>query len=276
MNTSQIFNREKRVKQCQSDRISWFEAGSENAPAIIFLHAMAGSGTAWAPQMRALSKSHRCIAWDMPGFGGSADLTDAAGMDEMVAALANFVTADLGLHQADFVGLSVGGMILQHFAYAHPDLARSISILDSSPRFGHGGDMKPAEFVEPVLAQLKEATVEAFSDGMVRAITGASVSEAADQEAITAMCRARPSGLALAANLIGAHDALDKLSAITCPTLVMAGAEDGETPPAYTYEIATRIPGAQVTIVPNAGHIVNLENPDAVNARLAFFLEHQL
>lgn len=264
------------MKQRQGERISWFESGSQGAPAIVFLHAMAGSGTAWAPQMATLSKTHRCIAWDMPGFGGSSDLPGDAGMDEVVAALAHFVTDDLGVAQADFVGLSIGGMILQHFACAHPKLARSISILDSSPRFGHGGDMRPEEFVAPVLAQLNETTIEAFSDGMVRAITGSSAVEAANVEAIDAMCRARMSGLAFAAKLIGAHNALDKLPAISCPTLVMAGAEDGETPPAYAYEIAARIPGAHVSIIPNAGHIVNLENPGAVTTRLAFFLEHQL
>ncbi len=49
--------------------IAWKETGAANSEALVFLHAMAGSSTAWAPQMDRLSTRYRCIAWDMPGFG---------------------------------------------------------------------------------------------------------------------------------------------------------------------------------------------------------------
>lgn len=260
--------------------IAWQEAGSRAAGAdrtVIFLHAMAGSATAWAPQMDAFSDDFRCIAWDMPGFGGSEDPAPGTDMAAIVARLAGFVTGDLALDGAHFVGLSVGGMILQHFAAAHPALAKSITILDSSPKFGFGGDMNPAEFADPILAELASGTTAAaFADQMIRAIVGPDCSEAIKLDTIAAMARARLSGLALTTRLIADHDALDVLGAIRCPALVMAGAEDAETPPAYAYEIARRIPGASATVIPQAGHIVNLENPGAVNARLRFFLETAL
>lgn len=264
------------MKAGKGKHVGWYETGPTGAPAVVFLHAMAGSATAWKPQMLALGDNRRCIAWDMPGFGDADDPAGDATMDDIVGLLAEFVRDDLGLERADFVGLSVGGMILQHFAHAHPALAQSITILDSSPRFGHGGDMKPHEFVAPVLDQLETDSVAGFSQAMVRAITGPRCSGPALNEAIAAMSRARKSGLALTARLIGDHDALEKLGDINCPVLVMAGADDAETPPAYAHAIASLVPGAQVTIIPDAGHIVNLENPAAVNARLGFFLEHYL
>ena len=105
--------------------IAWEECGTAKKGAIIFLHAMAGSATAWDPQMKAFASDYRCIAWDMPGFGESADAPDNADMDWVVKSLAHFVSHTLGLGEAHFVGLSVGGMILQHFAAAHPDLVQS-------------------------------------------------------------------------------------------------------------------------------------------------------
>ena len=260
--------------------IAWVEAlNGDKTPrdTVIFLHAMAGSATAWAPQMTALSDGYRCIAWDMPGFGGSDDPAIGLDMSGVVALLADFVTNKLGLSTAHFVGQSVGGMILQHFAAAHPSLTKSIAILDSSPKFGFGSNIKPAEFAEPILADLASGTTPAnFSDAMIRAIVSPDCLESITLEAVAAMSRARQTGLILATRLIADHDALPVLGRISCPALVMAGEKDGETPPAYAYEIARCIPGASVTVIPRAGHIANLENPKAVTARLQFFLEHAL
>ncbi len=258
-------------------QISWKEAGDTANPALVFLHAMAGSATAWSPQIDIFSDSYRCIAWDMPGFGGSDDAPEGADMDWTVETLKKFITDTLGLQSAHFVGLSVGGMILQHFAATHPDLVDSAAILDSSPKFGYGGDVDPIAFADSILADLNSGTSPAkFSDGMIRAIVGPDCPEEIKVETITSMSRARTNGLALTTRLIADHDALDKLANITCPTLAMAGAQDAETPPAYAYAIAQMIPGASATIIPNAGHIVNLENHAPVTARLRFFLDHGL
>jgi 3-oxoadipate enol-lactonase len=258
-------------------QIAWKEAGDTANPTLVFLHAMAGSATAWTPQMDSFSKDYRCIAWDMPGFGRSEDAPEGADMDWTVETLRHFITKTLGLQSAHFVGLSVGGMILQHFAAAHPDLVESAAILDSSPKFGYGGEAGPDAFEAGILGDLASGTSPAeFSNGMIRAIVGPDCSEDIKLEAIAAMSRARINGLALTTRLIARHDALDKLSNITCPTLAMAGAQDGETPPAYAHAIAQLIPGASATIIPNAGHIVNLESSGPVTARLRFFLDHGL
>lgn len=257
--------------------IKWIEKGNPSKGTIIFLHAMAGSATAWSPQLDAFSNEYRCISWDMPGFGESPDAPEGADMDWIVKCLASFVKDTLQIKTAHFVGLSVGGMIIQHFAATNGHMIDSIAILDSSPKFGFGGDMKPSEFAEPILADLANGkSPEDFSNGMIRAIVGPTCSEETKLEAISAMSRSRVNGLALTTRLIADHDALQKLSKINCSTLVMAGADDGETPPAYAHTIASYIPNASVTIIPNAGHIVNLENPTSVNKRLRFFLENAL
>ncbi len=254
--------------------IGWRECGS-GAP-VIFLHAMVTSSTGWDPQMQALSRDYRCIAWDMPGFGASPALPLTAGFDEVLAVLVDFVTRTLGLVRAHFVGLSVGGMILQQLAARHPDLVQSLALLDCSPKFGFGGGSSGAEFVAWVETELSRQSKAAFSESMVRAIVAPYASEAVIQTAIGAMSRATRQGLEFAARLIAHHDALAELTQIHSPALVMAGALDRETPPAYSQAIAALIQGANLSIIPGAGHIANLEDPEAVSARLHTFLKHVL
>lgn len=254
--------------------VGWRECGAGEP--VIFLHAMVTSRSGWDPQLRALGASFRCIAWDMPGYGTSAPAPDDAGMEHALARLGRFVSGTLGLSSAHFVGLSVGGMILQHLAARNPALVRSIAVLDCSPRFGFGGGGTGAEFEAWVAGELDARRIEDFSHGMVRAIVGPQATPAAIAAADQAMGRASRKGLEFATRLIARHDALDLLPAITCPTLAMAGAQDAETPPAYAREIAVRIPGANLSIIPGAGHISNLEAPEAVTARLHTFLTHGL
>jgi 3-oxoadipate enol-lactonase len=235
---------------------------------------MAGSRTAWEPQLTALSASFRSIAWDMPGFGASAAPTPNANADSVADDLARFTTRVLGLARAHYVGLSVGAMILMRFATRHPDLVSTLTLMDTSPKFGFGGAMRPAEFADPILKSLRNGvSIEAFSSDMVKAIVGPKCPPPVIEEATQSMARAQRSGLMLTTRLIADHDALADLPRIAAPVLAMAGADDGETPPAYAEAIAKAVPNGMLFVVPDAGHLANLENPAAVNARLAGFLD---
>ena len=165
--------------------IGWREQGTGEP--VIFLHAMVTSRQGWGPQLQALSAEFRCIAWDMPGFGGSTPAPQEAGFDAVLATLVQFVTQTLGLSRAHFVGLSVGGMILQHLAARHPELTRSITILDSSPKFGFGSDSSGAEFLTWVQAELDAAPQASFCENMIRAIVGPVAGETVIQTAMIAM-----------------------------------------------------------------------------------------
>ena len=259
------------ISKNMAGEISFLEAGSSGPP-IIFLHALVGSATSWEPQLTDLSDEFLCIAWDMPGFGDSSEVSSDSDMDEIVATLHRFVDQQLGLRKAHFAGLSLGGMILQHFAAVHPEMCRSLAILDSSPKFGFSGDMRPEEFVDPLLERLAAGvTIEELSAELCAAMTGSSCSKDTLAACIGGMSRARRSGLQTAVRLVGAHDALEKLPAIACPVLAMVGAEDNETPIAYAAEIASRVQRGSLSIIPDAGHISNLESPETVTTQLRVF-----
>ena len=68
---------------------------------------------------------------------------------------------------------------------------------------------------------------------------------------------------------ITSHDTRAILPTITAPTLVVVGADDDETPPSYAQAIADLIPGARLVVIPGAGHLLNLEAPEALNAAIA-------
>jgi 3-oxoadipate enol-lactonase len=83
-------------------------------------------------------------------------------------------------------------------------------------------------------------------------------------------------GLRRQAEAIGGHDTLERLGAIRVPTLVTVGAEDILVPPAFSREIQARIPGAAFTLIPDAGHVHFLEQPEAFNeAMLGFLAKHR-
>lgn len=254
-----------------SDLPSHVEAGSGSP--VVFLHSMAGSAESWQLQIELLRTTHHCIAWDMPGYGNSPAIAATTPMAEVADLLARFLREKVQVERAHLVGLSVGGMILQSFGARHPDMAASLTIMDSSPKFAFGSSMQPEEFIDPILAQLAGGiSVEDFANGMVRAIMAPATPEAIRAAGVKAMARARPEGLALCTRLIGGHDGLEDLPRITAPTLVLVGENDAETPTSYSAEIAARIGGAEMQVIPGAGHLSNVENAPAVNAALAAFL----
>lgn len=251
--------------------VAWTETGA--GPAVLFLHGMPGSRTSWAPQFSALSKTHRCIAWDMPGYGDSSHRADLDTPAKMAAFLAGVMTEGMGVTQAHVVGLSLGGMIAMELALARPDLVASLVILDASPKFGLDGGGDAAGFVQSVRMPLDGGTsVRDLCDAILQDLMAPDCADDIRQAALDAMARATPDGLVQAATLIGNHDALDRLAGIAARTLVLVGAQDTATPPAYAQVIAGRIPGARYAEIPGAGHLSNLEAATEVNQRLSGFL----
>jgi pimeloyl-ACP methyl ester carboxylesterase len=87
-------------------------------------------------------------------------------------------------------------------------------------------------------------------------------------EQCAAMARVPAAGLRAAIACIVTHDTRDRLAEITAPTLVAVGALDAETPPSYARTLADGIAGAQLHVIPGAGHLLNAEAADAVNGLL--------
>nr|WP_281289210.1 alpha/beta fold hydrolase [Leekyejoonella antrihumi] len=245
---------------------------SGEGPPLVFLHSMAGSSASWSEQFAAMSANHRCIAWDMPGFGESpsAEHTSMTEMSDLVVRMLDF----LGIAEpAHLVGLSVGGMIAQECAVRHPERFASLVILDSAAQFGNGSAANSDEWAATMIATINATPVPDFCREMVQSITASGLSAEATARGVAAMSRATKPGLRLATRLIAGHDTVSALPGMLLPTLVIVGEHDPETPVAYAQRLAELIPHATLSVIPDCGHLSSLEAPIAVNQALRAHLK---
>jgi 3-oxoadipate enol-lactonase len=250
--------------------VAWREAGT--GPLVLFLHGLGTTRTGWEPQLRGLASGYRCAAWDMPGYGASAPaagpLTFAALADAAVG-----LVERLGAEAAHLVGLSLGGMIAQHTALRHPGRVSSLVLVDSSPAFGlDGTDVQ--EWMRLRLDPLDRGVTPAgMAEGVLRSVMGPDAPGEALAEAVASMRRISPDGLRAAVRCLPSHDLRGRLGRIAAPTLVLVGEHDHETPVEYARALADGIESAVLEVVPGAGHLSNLEAPEAVNDLIRRFLD---
>jgi len=246
--------------------VAWREAG--DGPVVVYLHGLGGSRTSWDHQLG--TAPGRGVAWDQPGYGASAPLEPLtfAGLADAVTGLLD----TLGVERAPLVGLSLGGMVALHTALAHPERVSGLVLLDTSPRFG-GDGTDPDEWRAARLAPLDAGRSPGeIAPEVLRSVAGPGFGGPALDEAVAAMARIPGGGLRAAITCLPTHDVAGRLGEITAPTLVVVGEHDAETPPAYSEALAAGIPDARLEVVAGAGHLTNVEQPEAVTRLLAEFL----
>lgn len=254
-------------------------AGSEIAyavegrgPAVLFLHAFPLGMFMWDSQAAALAATHTVVRFDCRGFGasppGDALLTMERIADDAVALL-----DQLQISKAVVCGCSMGGYAAFAMVRRHADRLRGLVLQDT--RAGADGDEARrgrAELAERVLKEGVTAAADAFLPRLVGETTRRERPELVTRlrEAILA---APPRGVSDAlAGLAARADSTPTLREIRVPTLVVCGVEDVITPVAEAESMQRAIPGARLEIIPKAGHLSNLENPQAFDRALRDFL----
>ena len=247
--------------------VAWREAGDPSLPVAVFLHGLGGSRIAWEPQLEALSDVRRCVAWDAPGYGASRPDPDPLTFNALADAVAGLLNR-LDVRRADVVGMSFGGMVAQYLALEHVDRVRTLALIGTSPKFGLDGT-RPDEWRAARLAPL-DAGLEPkdMARDVLAALAAPDAEPTAIDLAVRAMERVPATGLRAAIDCLVTHDTRSRLKDIHVPTLVLVGERDAETPVAYASTLADGIPGARLVVVPGAGHLLNVEAPEAVNASL--------
>ena len=246
--------------------VSWREAGDPAGPAAVFLHGLGGNRTNWDPQLASLSDVRRCCAVDLPGYGESAG--SPASLPEIAAGIAAWIS-ELDDGPVDVVGLSFGGMVAQHLTLDHAQVVRTLTLLDTSPAFGLDGVTTPEGWLDSRVRAIRDPDpsapgIETVVAGLVGSLAPADVSTTM----IESMRAVPAATLEAACRALVRHDTRDRLHEIGVPVLVMVGAEDTETPPSYAGAIADRVPGAELVVVPGAGHLLNLEDAPTVDRHL--------
>ena len=248
-------------------------AGPRNSVPVVFIHGFPFSREMWKPQVEALKRDFYVITYDVRGHGGSGagdgHFTIELFVDDLVALMDH-----LHLKTAAGVGLSMGGYILLRAAERHPERFRAIVLADTrSEADGNDGKIKRARQVADIV---KSGTRE-FAEGFLKAVFHEkTLSEKPGiVDAIRAVI-ARTPPEAVAGTLIALAartDSTPSLFRITAPSLILVGREDQVTPPSASQAMKEKIPGAEMHVIRDAGHLSNLENPEEFNAHLLKFLD---
>ena len=242
-------------------------------PPLLFLHAFPLGLVMWDPQAQAFAASHQVVRFDARGFGGSPPgdglLTMERIADDAVALLDH-----LGLSRAVVCGLSMGGYAAFALVRRHADRLRGLVLADT--RAGADSDAARAARAAQADTARKEGSA-AVADAVLPKLVGETTHKRRPE--IVARLRETiaatpPRGIADAlAGLAARADSTSTLREIRVPTLVLCGAEDVITPVAEAEALVRGIAGSRLEIVPEAGHLSSVENPEAFNNALGRFLE---
>jgi len=254
----------------QDASIHFEEQGSGRA--ILFAHSYLCSGAMWAAQASVLAGSYRTINVDLRGHGRSSPAAPGLSVDDLVDDhLA--VLDELGVERAVWAGLSLGGMIALRAALVAPERVSALILADTSAA------------AEPTMVSLRYramglgtrlAGIDLFMRRILALMFGPTTRQ--QQPDLVEEWRQRlagvhvPSTLNLMKPLFGRDSILDRLNEIRVPSLVLVGEEDRAQPPARSREIANGLPNAELVIVPEAGHLSAVEQPEVVTEVMRDFL----
>lgn len=227
---------------------------------LLLTHGYGSSSTMWDPNLAALGAGRRVLMWDLPGHGRSDSpedpdaYTEAACVQHMCEVLDGN-----GADRAVIGGLSLGGYLSLAFHLAHTDRVSALLLFDTGPGFK------------------RDEARQRWNDSTSRR------ADRLDRDGVAALgdspevrgSRQNAAGLARAARgVLTQQDAriIRSLPTIGVPTLVVVGADDTNFRAAADYMGAT-IPGAELVVIPDAGHAANIDQPAAFDRAVVAFLD---
>ena len=242
-----------------------------SGPWLALSHSLACRLEMWDEEVRRLSKRFTVLAYDSRGHGETSAPAIPYTLD-MIADDIKGLLDHLGAERTHWVGLSMGGVFGLATVLKYPGLFGSMVLADTSSKLPPQGIQAFKDRVAAARAGTMEAmvepTLERWFKHSFRARQPGLMATVADWIRRTPL-----DGYIGMSAAIPAIDATDRLGEIDIPCLALTGADDVPMPPAMAEILAKNIPGAKLEIIADAGHLSNLEQPEAFNAALARFYE---
>jgi 3-oxoadipate enol-lactonase len=253
----------------------YYESHGSGLP-LVFAYGLGGNTGMWAGQIEAFAQYYRFIIWDPRGHGKSDSPPQPERYGQAISAQDLQGLLDhLDIEKAYIGGLSMGGGIATRFALKHPERVAALLIIDSASASGlpMSDAMRVMRQKTIELAETKGmAAVAVFAiDANPNLRTQAEASPEARQGLRRMFLDLNPTGYANTIRaLIAGTFPSEQLSTLTMPTLVLVGEDDPALKAARL--IHEKIAGSQLVILPNAGHLSNLDRPQAFNNSVLTFL----
>ena len=262
-----LYGASVEVIEANGLEIAYRRAG--DGPPLVLAHGASVDSRMWQPQLAALAGEFTVVAWDEPGAGGSSDVPAEFTLADYADRLAALIEA-LGLGPAHVAGLSWGGTVVQELYRRHPSLVATLIMVDTYA--GWKGSL-PEEELRARVAGVREmlaAPAEEFDPALPGLFGGEPSRELVElMEEMAA--DVRPSSLRRLLSVMAVADLRDVLPTIAVPTLLIWGELDARSPLAVARQFERAIPDAQLVVIPGAGHVSNLEDPERFNEAVRAF-----
>ena len=255
--------------EVQGLRIAYEQAGA--GPPLLLLHGILTDSRMFAPQLAGLADSFSLVACDIPGCGQSADPPASWRMPDFADCLAAFITT-VGLRNPHVLGVSWGGVLALALCDRHPTIPARLVLVGAYA--GWAGSLPPEEFERRLTSCLRESELPAdrFVPGWLPGLFTPAADPGLVGQVRDMMSEFHPDGYRVMAHAVAEADLRPALPRIASPTLVIHGEADARSPVHVGEKLRDGIPGAILTVIPNAGHLCNLESPEFFNAEVRAFL----
>ncbi len=237
-------------------------------PVVVLIHGLGGSSNSFQLLMPSL-RGFRAIRPDLPGAGRSAIRPGLCGLGGLTAAVTEMLRAQ-NIGEVHLVGHSMGTVICQELAVSQPDLVKSMTLF--------GPILEPPHAAREALKLRAEEARKNGMSGIADAVSNASLSVMTKERnsAVVAFVRESlmcqdPAGYARHCEAL-ADMRPPEHSAISCPTRLVTGAEDVVAPPQMGAQLAQRIAGSELHILPDCGHWTMMEMPSEAAGHLSLQL----
>ncbi len=254
------------------NKVCYSDLGKGNIP-IIFIHGFPFDKSIWQPQMSALQKIYRVIAYDIRGFGSSnagAEMNMNILADDLIKLMDG-----LSIPKAIVCGLSLGGYIVLNAISRYPDRFEAIVLADTQCIADTEAQKKGRN---ETIAKIKICGLRDFTEDLLKKLFCPASLKIKKElvENIRVMMLAT-SAITISQTLMAManrNDMCASLKNISVPTLIICGKEDEITPTIQALNMKRNIPQSKLVIIDDAGHLPNLEQPMDFNLHLSDFVAH--
>ncbi|MBN1630321.1 MAG: alpha/beta hydrolase [Thermoleophilia bacterium] len=243
-------------------------------PPLVLLHGGMDDGRSWRRQLDGLSDEFTVLAWDAPGCGRSPDVPESWRLPHFADALAGWLDA-LGVERPHVLGLSWGSSVALEFYHRHPTVPASLIL--ASAYAGWAGSLPPDEVATRLASVL--AAADSPRETLLQGLPGL-LGPAVPQESVDALLNIwmassgsrHPGGYRAIAHSMAEADLRGVLPEIRIPTLLLYGELDERAPLSVARDLHAAIPGAELVVIPGAGHLSNIEAPEEFNSQVRRFV----